>query len=126
MANSRRRLIGRVVSDKMEKTIVVAIERRKMHRVYKKVVRTTKKIMAHDESNTVELGSLVQVVESKPISKNKRWVVEKVLETPGGRVLEPLVGEVDIKPQAEATEEAVAETEAVEAEAETSEEEAAS
>jgi len=101
MANSRRRLIGRVVSDKMDKTIVVSIERRKMHRVYKKVVRTTKKVMAHDESNSVEVGSVVQVVESKPISKNKRWVVEKVLETPGGRVLEPISGEVDVKPEAE-------------------------
>jgi len=96
MANARKRLIGRVVSDKMDKTIVVAIERRKMHRVYKKVITFTKKVMAHDESNEIELGSLVQVVESKPISKNKRWVVEKVLETPGGRVLEPIVGEVDV------------------------------
>jgi small subunit ribosomal protein S17 len=108
MANSRRRLIGRVVSDKMDKTIVVAIERRKMHRVYKKVVRTTKKVMAHDESNNVEVGSLVQVVESKPISKNKRWVVEKVLETPGGRVLEPIVGEVDLTPEAPPAEEVTA------------------
>jgi len=96
MANSRRRLIGRVVSDKMDKTVVVAIERRKMHRVYKKVVRTTKKVMAHDESNSVEAGSLVQVVESKPMSKNKRWAVEKVLEGPGGRVLEPIAGEVNV------------------------------
>lgn len=106
MANSRRRLIGRVISDKMEKTIVVAIERRKMHRVYKKVVRTTKKIMVHDESNSVETGSLVQVVESKPISKNKRWIVEKVLEGAGGRVLEPVVGDVNIKPEAAPTEDA--------------------
>lgn len=98
MANSRRRLIGRVVSDKMEKTVTVEIERRKMHRVYKKVVRTTKKVLAHDETNAVEVGSLVQVVESKPISKNKRWVVEKVLEGPGGRVLEPIVGAVDVAP----------------------------
>ncbi|NWG17832.1 MAG: 30S ribosomal protein S17 [Chloroflexi bacterium] len=93
MPNSRRRLVGRVVSDKMEKTVVVAIERRKAHRVYKKVIRSTKKVMAHDESNAVEIGSVVQLVESKPISKNKRWMVEKVLEGPGGRVLEPLVGD---------------------------------
>ncbi|MBZ0288204.1 MAG: 30S ribosomal protein S17 [Anaerolineae bacterium] len=101
MPSDRKRLIGRVVSDKMEKTVVVAIERRKTHRVYKKVVNFTKKVMAHDESNEVELGSLVQVVESKPISKNKRWVVEKVLETPGGRVLEPIVGGIEVEAEAE-------------------------
>ena len=97
MPNDRKRLIGRVVSDKMDKTVVVAIDRRKTHRVYKKVISFTKKVMAHDESNTVELGSLVQVVESKPISKNKRWVVEKVLETSGGRILEPIVGAVNVE-----------------------------
>jgi small subunit ribosomal protein S17 len=97
MPNDRKRLIGRVVSDKMDKTVVVAIDRRKTHRVYKKVISFTKKVMAHDESNTVELGSLVQVVESKPLSKNKRWVVEKVLETAGGRVLEPIVGAVNVE-----------------------------
>jgi len=105
MANDRRRLIGRVTSDKMEKTVVVEIERRKMHCVYKKVIKFTKKVYAHDESNTVEVGSLVQVVESKPLSKTKRWVVEQVLETPGGRVLEPILGEVDIEPEVEPVEE---------------------
>ena len=107
MANDRRRLIGRVTSDKMEKTVVVEIERRKMHRVYKKVIKFTKKVYAHDESNTIEVGSVVQVVESKPLSKSKRWVVEKVLETPGGRVLEPIKGELEVEPESEpaATEE---------------------
>lgn len=100
MPNNRKRLVGRVVSDKMEKTVVVAIDRRKTHRVYKKVISFTKKVMAHDESNEVELGSLVQVVESKPLSKNKRWVVEKVLEGPGGRVLEPIVGVVSVNSEA--------------------------
>ena len=65
MPNTRRRLEGRVVSNKMDKTVVVAIERRKMHPIYKKVVRTTKKIMAHDESNAIEMGALVRVVESR-------------------------------------------------------------
>jgi small subunit ribosomal protein S17 len=87
MANNRRRLIGRVVSDKMEKTVVVEIERRKMHRVYKKVVKLTKRVMAHDESNSIGVGSVVRVVESRPISKNKRWVVEAVLQNPEGVVL---------------------------------------
>lgn len=81
MPNNRRRLIGRVVSDKMDKTVTVAIERRSMHPLYKKVVSRTKKVKAHDENNEVPLGALVQLVESKPLSKTKRWVVEKVLES---------------------------------------------
>ena len=93
MANKRRRLEGRVVSNKMEKTVVIAIERRKMHPIYKKVVRTTKKIMAHDESNALEIGALVRVVESKPLSRRKRWVVEAVLQTEGAPVLETLADE---------------------------------
>jgi small subunit ribosomal protein S17 len=88
MANNRRRLIGTVVSDKMNKTVVVEIERRKMHRVYKKVVKLTKRVMAHDESNAVGIGSVVRVVESRPMSKNKRWVVEAVLQTAEGVILE--------------------------------------
>lgn len=81
MPNNRKRLIGRVVSDKMDKTVTVAIERRRMHPLYKKVVSSTKKVKAHDESNTVPLGAWVQLVESRPLSKTKRWVVEKVLES---------------------------------------------
>ncbi|MBK8134722.1 MAG: 30S ribosomal protein S17 [Chloroflexi bacterium] len=84
MANTRRRLVGRVVSDKMDKTVVVAIERRKMHRVYKKIVVSTKTVMAHDASNAVKEGSLVRIVESQPLSKNKRWAVEAVLQMPDG------------------------------------------
>lgn len=128
MPNDRKRLIGRVVSDKMDKTVVVAIDRRKMHRVYKKVINFTKKVNAHDESNEVKLGSLVQVVESKPLSKTKRWVVEKVLEGPGGRVLEPVVGVVSVTAEAVAAGEVAAEVaapiaeEVVEAEAPVAEE----
>lgn len=87
MANNRRRLVGRVVSDKMQKTVVVEIERRKMHRVYKKVVRTTKRVMAHDESDAIPMGAVVRIVESKPLSKHKRWVVESVLEQPENLVV---------------------------------------
>lgn len=101
MANNRRRLVGRVVSDKMEKTVVVAIERRKAHPIYKKVVKSTKKVMAHDESNAIEVGSVVQLVESRPLSRHKRWVVEKVLEGPGGRVLEPVAGELPTETEGE-------------------------
>jgi small subunit ribosomal protein S17 len=93
MANTRRRLVGRVVSDKMDKTVVVAIERRKLHPIYKKVVKTTKKVMAHDESNSIQVGALVRVVESKPLSRHKRWVVEEVLQATGGEVLTELPDE---------------------------------
>lgn len=112
MANNRRRLQGRVISDKMDKTIVVAVERRKMHRVYKKVVRTTKKVQVHDESNEIPVGAIVRVVESKPLSKTKRWIVEEVVELPGQAVLAVAqassVGEepeVVIEPEGEEAEE---------------------
>ena len=82
MANNRRRLVGRVVSNKMDKTVTVLIERRKLHRVYKKVVATSRKILAHDESNSVPMGALVRVVESKPLSRRKRWVVEEIVSQP--------------------------------------------
>ncbi|MFN8376276.1 MAG: 30S ribosomal protein S17 [Anaerolineae bacterium] len=84
MPNNRRRLVGRVVSNKMQKTVVVAIERRKLHPVYKKVVGSTKKVMAHDESNEIEVGALVRIVESQPLSKNKRWAVEEVIRESTG------------------------------------------
>ncbi len=79
MPNNRKRLVGTVVSDKMDKTVVVAIENRKMHPVYHKVVSSTKKVMAHDETGA-GVGALVRIVQSRPISKRKRWVVEAVLE----------------------------------------------
>ena len=79
MANNRKRLVGTVVSDKMEKTVVVAIENRKMHPVYHKVVSSTKKVMAHDETG-VGVGAVVRIVQSRPLSKRKRWVVEAVLQ----------------------------------------------
>jgi small subunit ribosomal protein S17 len=82
MPNDRRRLVGRVVRNSMDKTVVVEIEITRRHRLYKKVVRTSKNFMAHDESNSIPVGALVKIVESRPISKNKRWAVEEVLETP--------------------------------------------
>lgn len=80
-SDNRRRLVGRVVSDKMDKTVTVAIENRSMHPLYHKVVSSTKKVLAHDEDNSVPLGALVQIVESRPMSKRKRWVVEAILES---------------------------------------------
>lgn len=81
MPNRRKRMVGTVVSDKMQKTVVVAIENRKMHPIYRKVVTSTKKVMAHDETGA-GIGAIVRIVQSRPISKRKRWVVESVLEQP--------------------------------------------
>ena len=80
MPNSRKRLIGRVVSDKMDKTVVVAVDVSKRHRLYDKVVHMTRKFYAHDEENTAHEGDLVQIVESRPISKTKRWALETIVE----------------------------------------------
>lgn len=71
----KRILQGVVVSDKNEKTVVVKVERRFTHPVMKKTVRQTKKYKAHDENNSFKVGDLVSIQESKPISRDKRWVV---------------------------------------------------
>lgn len=83
MANRRRRLVGRVVSDKMQKTVVVEVQQRTMHRVYKKYIVTKKRFYAHDEEERAPIGAVVRLVESRPRSKLKRWAIEAVLE--GGR-----------------------------------------
>jgi small subunit ribosomal protein S17 len=80
MPNERRRLIGRVSSAKMSKTIVVTVDVSKRHPVYDKVIHETRKFYAHDEANDAKEGDLVQIVESRPLSKSKRWVVESILE----------------------------------------------
>jgi small subunit ribosomal protein S17 len=76
--NNRRRLVGTVVSNKMQKTAVVEVERFYRHPLYRKVVRTAKQYKAHDELG-VNPGDKVRIVESKPISRTKFWVVEEVL-----------------------------------------------
>ena len=73
----KRVLQGVVVSDKNTKTVVVQVERRYTHPLLKKTVRRTKKFHAHDEGDTFKVGDIVKIEESKPISKNKRWVVLK-------------------------------------------------
>ena len=71
----RRVLQGVVVSDKMEKTVVVKVERRIMHPLYKKFIRRTKKYAAHDETNTLKIGDIAKIRECRPLSKRKRWEV---------------------------------------------------
>lgn len=75
-----RTLVGRVVSDKMDKTITVAIERRIKHPLYGKYVTRTSKLHAHDEDNVCQEGDLVRVAESRPISKSKSWQLVEVVE----------------------------------------------
>ena len=71
----KRILQGVVVSDKMDKSVVVRVERRVMHHVYKKYIKRSKKYTAHDENNLCKVGDVVQIIESRPISKTKTWVV---------------------------------------------------
>lgn len=74
-------LIGKVVSDKMNKTRVVVVERRQMHPQYGKQVLHALKVYAHDENNTSHVGDIVEVTFSRPLSKTKRWIVTKVIKT---------------------------------------------
>ena len=77
---SRKTRVGQVVSDKMEKTVVVSIERRVEHPVYGKMVRRTKKLKAHDEQNEAKTGDTVSIMETRPLSKDKRWRVVEIIE----------------------------------------------
>ncbi len=76
----KKELIGRVVSDKMDKTVVVLVERRLPHPLYKKVIIKRKKYKAHDKNNECREGDVVRIRESRPLSKEKRWVVVEIIE----------------------------------------------
>jgi len=78
--SNKKVFTGQVLSNKMDKTIVVAVTSRKMHHLYKKYLTQTKKLKAHDENNEAHIGDTVRVVESRPISKEKRWRLVEVLE----------------------------------------------
>ena len=80
MRQQRKRLVGVVTSDKMDKTVVVAVTTTKRHKLYGKVIRRVKKYQAHDEANDCKMGDRVQIIESKPISRRKRWSVVSVVE----------------------------------------------
>lgn len=77
---TKRAFTGEVVSDKMDKTIVVAINRRKLHPLYKKYIQVTKKVKAHDEKNECRVGDTVRILESRPLSRDKRWRLVEVLK----------------------------------------------
>jgi small subunit ribosomal protein S17 len=76
----KRTLIGRVVSDKMEKTVTVLVERKVKHPMYGKIMVRSKKYHAHNEGNTAKAGDLVEIVETRPVSRTKTWAVTSVLE----------------------------------------------
>ena len=78
--NLRKEKVGLVVSNKMEKSIVVQVERKVMHAKYGKYVKKTSKFMAHDENNTASIGDVVKIMETRPISKNKRWRLVEIVE----------------------------------------------
>jgi small subunit ribosomal protein S17 len=80
MRERRKRLVGRVVSNKMDKTVVVQVERRQRHRLYRKVMKKSKKFKAHDAYNSCQVGDMVRIIESRPLSKEKRWIVEEIVE----------------------------------------------
>ena len=77
---SRKTRVGKVVSDKMDKTIVVAVEDRVAHPLYKKIVKRTYKLKAHDENNECGIGDRVRVMETRPLSKDKRWRPVEIIE----------------------------------------------
>lgn len=78
--NNRKEQIGKVVSDKMDKTIVVAIETYKKHNLYHKRIKYTKKLKAHDENNEAKIGDTVRIMETRPLSKDKNWRLVEIVE----------------------------------------------
>jgi small subunit ribosomal protein S17 len=80
MRERRKVLVGRVTSDKMNKTVVVAVERTVRHPLYGKVLRRVKKYKAHDEQNECQVGDRVRIIESRPLSRHKRWRVIEILD----------------------------------------------
>ena len=78
--NLRKTRVGKVISDKMDKTIVVAVENSVKHPLYKKIVKKTYKLKAHDENNEAGIGDTVMVMETRPLSKDKRWRLVSIVE----------------------------------------------
>jgi small subunit ribosomal protein S17 len=80
MKEQKHVLIGRVLSNRMDKTVVVEVERKKRHPLYGKVLAMRKRYKAHDEENACEIGDIVEMIESRPLSREKRWLVTQILE----------------------------------------------
>lgn len=78
--NARKEIIGKVVSNKMQKTIVVSVERKVMHPKYGKFIKMTSKFKAHDEKNECNINDIVRLMETRPLSKDKRWRLVEIIE----------------------------------------------
>jgi len=92
----RQQKVGRVVSNKMNKTIVVVVETLKKHRIYKRTYKQTKRLQAHDEENICQIGDIVRIEESRPLSKMKHWRLIEVVKPGSGIVpVEEVLAEVD-------------------------------
>ncbi len=92
----RQQKVGRVVSNKMDKTIVIVVESMKKHRIYKRTYKQTKRFYAHDEQNVCQVGDLVRIEESRPLSKLKRWRLVEIVKAGSGIVpVEELLAGVD-------------------------------
>ncbi len=89
----RKTKVGRVVSDKMDKTIVVSVERLSRHKLYKRVIRLTTKFKAHDEHNEAKVGDTVRIEESRPLSATKRWRLVEIVARAGEGATDALVSE---------------------------------
>jgi len=89
----RKAKVGRVVSDKMEKTIVVSVERLARHRIYKRVIRLTTKFKAHDENNEAHVGDTVRIEEARPLSATKRWRLAEIVAKAGEGAGQTVVSE---------------------------------
>lgn len=76
----RKVMVGKVISNKMDKTVVVLVERLQMHPLYGRVIKMSKKLLAHDEKNECQVGDVIMVMETRPLSKRKRWIVVGVQE----------------------------------------------
>src|SRR5438445_11026779 len=93
---SRQQRVGRVVSNKMNKTIVVVVETLKKHRIYKRTYKQTKRFQAHDEENTCQVGDVVRIEETRPLSKMKHWRLVEILKRGSGIVpVEVVLAEAD-------------------------------
>jgi small subunit ribosomal protein S17 len=104
--NTRKQKIGRVVSDKMNKTVVVAVDYLRPHPLYRKTVRKTSKFYAHDENNECRVGDTVRIEETRPLSKQKRWRVLEIVTENRGETLEVLKEDVVSGPPTSSDEEA--------------------
>jgi len=95
----RNEKVGEVVSTKMQKTIVVAVEMRKAHPKYKRIVRSTKKFYAHDEQSSARMGDMVRIRETRPLSKMKRWTLEEIVRRSSLAQIEETAVATGIEPE---------------------------